>query len=123
VELWDHGTPDDVARNDVLSNWLLATTCPVATGNVHYATPDASRRRQRPGRHTLAPEFGGDAGLLSSSPLAHLRSDAEQRRRFARWPGVVDRAGELASELAFDLRLVAPTCRPFRRAGMDDRRT
>ena len=34
-------------------------------------------------------------GWLNASPLAHLRSDAEQRRRFARWPGVVDRAGEL----------------------------
>jgi error-prone DNA polymerase len=50
-----------------------------------------------------------------------LRSDAEQRRRFARWPGVVDQAGELATALAFDLRLVAPNLPPFSTpAGMDE---
>jgi error-prone DNA polymerase len=50
-----------------------------------------------------------------------LRSDAEQRRRFARWPGVVDQAGELATALAFDLRLVAPNLPPFATpAGMDE---
>jgi error-prone DNA polymerase len=60
-------------------------------------------------------------GWLNASPLAHLRSDAEQRRRFARWPGVVDQAGELATALAFDLRLVAPNLPPFSTpAGMDE---
>ena len=45
VELWDHGTPDDVARNDVLSQLAVGYDVgPVATGNVHYATPDAFAR-------------------------------------------------------------------------------
>ena len=40
VELWDHGNPIDTTRNDALA--LLATergVAPVATNNVHYATP------------------------------------------------------------------------------------
>ncbi len=40
VELWDHGDPLDSARNDALA--LLAIergVDPVATNNVHYATP------------------------------------------------------------------------------------
>jgi error-prone DNA polymerase len=42
-----------------------------------------------------------------------LRSGAEQARRFARYPGVVERAAELGRELAFDLKLVAPNLPPW----------
>lgn len=42
---------------------------------------------------------------LPSGPGAHLRSGAEQARRFARWPGVVERAAKLGGALGFDLRL------------------
>ncbi|MGA7833671.1 MAG: error-prone DNA polymerase, partial [Acidimicrobiales bacterium] len=52
-------------------------------------------------------------GWLPASPMAFVRSDGEQRRRFARWPGVVDQAGAFAEELAFDLRLVAPRLPDF----------
>ena len=52
-------------------------------------------------------------GWLPSSATACLRSEAEQLRRFARWPGTVERAGELAAECAFDLRLVAPRLPDF----------
>ncbi|HEY7939991.1 MAG TPA: error-prone DNA polymerase, partial [Acidimicrobiales bacterium] len=44
---------------------------------------------------------------------AHLRSGAEQRRRFARYPGAVEASVELARAAAFDLRLVAPRLPPF----------
>src|SRR5207237_2870214 len=47
-------------------------------------------------------------GWLPGAATAHLRSGAEQARRFARYPGVVERAAELARACAFDLRLVAP---------------
>jgi error-prone DNA polymerase len=114
VELWDHGTPDDVARNDVLSQLAIRyDVSPVATGNVHYATPDAFARANVLAAIRSRQSLEEMRGWLDSSPLAHLRSDAEQRRRFARWPGVVDRAGELAGELAFDLRLVAPNLPAF----------
>ena len=116
VEIWDHGGFDDVARNDVLAELAVhADVALVATGNVHYATPDAFARANVLSAIRARRSLEEMEGWLSASPLAHLRSDAEQRRRFARWPGVVDRAGELAAELAFDLRLVAPNLR--RRAG------
>ncbi len=122
VELWDHGAPDDVARNDVLAE--LATrhgVSLVATNNVHYATPDAFARANVLSAIRARQSLEEMEGWLNASPLAHLRSDAEQRRRFARWPGVVDAAGELAVALAFDLRLVAPNLPPFATpAGMDE---
>ncbi len=86
---------------------------PVATNNVHYATPGRFRlatalaavRARRP-----LPEL---EGWLPSSAGACLRGEAEQRRRFARWPGVIDRAAELAAAFSFDLRLVAPRLPDF----------
>jgi error-prone DNA polymerase len=122
VEIWDHGGFDDVARNDVLAELAVhADVALVATGNVHYATPDAFARANVLSAIRARRSLEEMEGWLSASPLAHLRSDAEQRRRFARWPGVVDRAGELAAELAFDLRLVAPNLPAFPTpAGMDE---
>lgn len=122
VELWDHGGFDDVARNDVLAQLAVHRgITPVATGNVHYATPDAFARANVLSAIRARRSLEEMQGWLSASPLAHLRGDAEQRRRFARWPGVVDHAGELAVELAFDLRLVAPNLPTFPTpAGMDE---
>ncbi|MHB1210036.1 MAG: error-prone DNA polymerase [Acidimicrobiales bacterium] len=122
VELWDHGGFDDVARNDALAQLAVHRgVAPVATGNVHYATPDAFARANVLSAIRARRSLEEMQGWLSASPLAHLRGDAEQRRRFARWPGVVDYAGELAVELAFDLRLVAPNLPAFPTpAGIDE---
>jgi error-prone DNA polymerase len=114
VELWDHGTPIDGPRNDALA--VLAAgrgVSPVATNNVHYATPArfplATTLSAVRARRTLEDL----EGWLPSSATACLRSEAEQLRRFTRWPGAVERAGELAAECAFDLRLVAPRLPDF----------
>ncbi len=114
VELWDHGHPIDATRNDALA--LLAIergVAPVATNNVHYATPArfplSTALAAVRARRTLADL----EGWLPSSATACLRGEAEQRRRFARWPGVVDQAAELAAACAFDLRLVAPRLPDF----------
>jgi error-prone DNA polymerase len=122
VEIWDHGAPDDVARNDVLAELAVRHDVSlVATNNVHYATPDAFARANVLSALRARQSLEEMEGWLNASPLAHLRSDAEQRRRFARWPGVVDTAGELATALAFDLRLVAPNLPPFSTPpGMDE---
>jgi error-prone DNA polymerase len=114
VELWRHDDPVDVARNDALAQLAIARCADlVATANAHYAAP---------GGHHLAAALAAIRarrsldemdGWLPAGPSAHLRSGAEQARRFARWPGVVERAGELGRELAFDLRLVAPSLPPF----------
>ena len=114
VELWDHGHPLDSARNDVLAELALrAGIDPVATTNAHYATP-----AQRPLATALAAVRSRRSldeldGWLPASAGAHLRSGAEQARRFARYPGVVERAAELGRQCAFDLALVAPNLPPY----------
>jgi error-prone DNA polymerase len=85
----------------------------VATNNVHYAAP-AQRRlatavaavRARRSLDDLDPWLPASAG-------AHLRSGAEQARRFARYPGVVEQAAAIGRAAAFDLALVAPKLPPF----------
>jgi error-prone DNA polymerase len=114
VELWDHGHPIDATRNDALA--LLATergVAPVATNNVHYATPArfplATALAAVRARRTL-PDL---EGWLPPSATACLRGETEQLRRFARWPGVVEQAADIAARCAFDLRLVAPRLPDF----------
>ncbi|HEX4982412.1 MAG TPA: error-prone DNA polymerase, partial [Ilumatobacteraceae bacterium] len=114
VELWDHGDPLDSARNDALAEVAhrAGVEC-VATNNVHYATPSQRKLatavaavRARRSLAELDPWLPAAAG-------AHLRSGAEQARRFARYPGVVERAAEVGRAAAFDLSLVAPNLPPF----------
>jgi error-prone DNA polymerase len=114
VELWEHGDPLDRPRNDALGE--LATKAGVgivATNNVHYATP-----RERPLATALAAiracrPLDALDGWLPPAATAHLRSPAEQARRFARWPGAVERSAEVAAACAFDLRLAAPNLPDF----------
>jgi error-prone DNA polymerase len=114
AELFDHGSSDDVARNDAVAQWAVRHGVPVvATGNVHYAQPRDFPRAQVLAAIRARRPLDELRAWLPASPSAHLRSDAEQRRRFARWPGVVDEAGALAATLAFDLRLVAPALPDF----------
>jgi error-prone DNA polymerase len=109
VELWDHGDPIDRHRNDALAKVAVdACIDVVATNNVHYAT-----QQQRPLAAALAAirarrSLDEVDGMLPASPLAHLRGAGEQARRFARWPGAVERTVDLAATCAFDLRLAAP---------------
>jgi len=114
VELWDHGDPLDVARNDALVQLALAAGVDlVATNNVHYAT--SARRPLATALAAVRSRRSLDEveGWLPASAGACLRSGAEQARRFARYPGVVTRAAALGLECAFDLVLVAPNLPPF----------
>ena len=109
VELWDHGDPLDRHRNDALAEIAArAGVDVVATNNVHYATS-----AQRPLATALAAIRARRSldeldGWLPGSPFAQLRRPAEQTRRFARWPGAVERTLDIATRCAFDLRLAAP---------------
>ncbi len=114
VELWDHGDPLDSARNDALvtlADRVGAET--VATNNVHYHVP--ARRRLADALAAVRARRSLDDidGWLPPGAAAHLRSGAEQAKRFSRFPGVIERAAELGRQCAFDLRLVAPKLPPF----------
>ncbi|HXQ19641.1 MAG TPA: error-prone DNA polymerase [Acidimicrobiales bacterium] len=114
VELWDHGDPFDSARNDALA--ALAVTGGVelvATANAHYATPAGQHLAAVVAAVRARRSLDEMDGWLPPGPGAHLRSGSEQARRFARYPGAVERAGELGRALAFDLHLVAPGLPPF----------
>ena len=114
VELWNHGDPLDVWRNDALVK--IAMECgveTVATNDVSYASPSdhvlacaLAAVRNRCSLDELDPQ-------LPPAASACLRSGAEQERRFARYPGVVARAAEIAATAAFDLSLIAPRLPPY----------
>ena len=110
VELWDHGDPIDRHRNDALARVAMAVGVDVvATNNVHYATP-----AQRPLATALAAVRARRSldeidGWLPAAPFAHLRSAAEQARRFARAGRVRSSARSTSRQAcAFDLRHAAP---------------
>jgi error-prone DNA polymerase len=114
VELWDHGDPLDSARNDALAALAVrAGVDPIATGNVHHATPAGRRVASVVAAIRARCSLDELDGWLPATGGAHLRSGVEQARRFARYPGVVERAAALGRELAFDLSLVAPNLPPF----------
>jgi error-prone DNA polymerase len=109
VELWDHGDPIDRHRNDALAQLALRTGVDVvATNNVHYATP--ARRPLATALAAVRARRSLDEidGWLPAAPFAHLRAPYEQQRRFARWPGAVERTVDVARACAFDLELAAP---------------
>lgn len=114
VELWRHNDPVDSARNDALARLAISRgTELLATSNAHYATPAGHHLAAALAAIRARKSLDDMDGWLPAGPGAHLRSGVEQARRFARWPGVVERAGELGRALAFDLRLVAPNLPPF----------
>ncbi len=122
VELWDHGDPLDSVRNDALVRiahhndvQCVATNAVLyaVTSQYQLATAIAAVRERR--------SLDDIDHELPPAGAAYLRSGAEQQRHFARYPGVVNLAAELATELAFDLSLVAPRLPPFRCPdGMDE---
>jgi error-prone DNA polymerase len=114
VELWDHGDPLDSHRNDALAEIAAELAIDlVATNNVHYATPARFRLYTALTAVRARRSLDEIDGWLPPAGTAHLRSGAEQQQRFARYPGVVERAAELGGACAFDLRLIAPNLPPY----------
>ena len=114
VELWDHGDPLDSHRNDALAELgVRRGVQPVGANAVRYATP--AGRRLADALAAVGDRRGLDDhdGWLGAWGGAHLRSGAEQARRFARYPGVVEAATRLGRECAFSLSLVAPELPPY----------
>ena len=114
VELWDHGDPIDAVRNDQLVQLAasLDLEC-VASNNVAYAVPAQHRLATALTAVRHRSSLDDIDHSLPPAATAYLRSGAEQERRFARYPGVVERTAFIAQEIAFDLSLVAPQLPPF----------
>jgi error-prone DNA polymerase len=114
VEIWDHGDPIDTVRNQVLAEISAHVGVSlVAVNNVHYATRSKRRLADAVAAIRARRTLEEMDPWLPPAAMACLRSAEEQSRRFARWPGAVARAAELAEECAFDLALVAPGLPPF----------
>ena len=114
VELWDHGDPLDSHRNDALAELgVRRGVQPVCANAVRYATP--ADRRLADALAAAGDRSGLDDhdGWLPAWSGAHMRSGAEQARRFARYPGAVEAAARLGLECAFSLSLVAPDLPPY----------
>ena len=109
VELIDHGLPLDTACNDILFHLAEQRGLDVvATGDVYYASPDQHRLSTALSAVRARRSLDEMDGWLPASGSAHLRSGEEMARRFARYPGAVERSVMLAAELAFSLRRARP---------------
>ncbi|MPY82392.1 MAG: DNA polymerase III subunit alpha [Actinophytocola sp.] len=114
VELFDHGLPTDGKRNDEMATLAAEFGLPtVATTVAHYATPHQGRLATALAAIRARRSLDEMDSWLPPAAGAHLRSGAETRQRFARYPGAVQRAALLGVELSFDLTLVAPELPPF----------
>lgn len=109
VELLDSGDPLDSGYNDVLSSLAARRGLRVvATGNVHYATPDEHRVAAALAAVRARRSLDDMDGWLQTSGSAYLRSGAEMAARFARYPGAIETTVEVADELSFRLRSARP---------------
>lgn len=109
VELHHHGNPLDDAHNDALAALAAQQGLPVvATGNVHYATPERHRLAAALAAVRARRSLDDMDGWLPASGAAHLRSGVEMAAKFARYPGAIERTVEFADDLAFRLRSVKP---------------
>jgi len=114
VELVDHAMPEDSTRNDLLVGMAAELRLPtIATNAVHYAHPARGRLAAAMASVRARRSLEEMAGWLPPNSAAALRSGAEMARRFARYPGAVQRAALLGMQCAFDLEVVAPNLPPF----------
>ncbi len=108
VELIDHGLPTDSTANDHLAQLAHDHQLPlVASSNAHYAVPAQNRLAAAMAAVRARRSLTEMDGWLPP-PAAHLRSGAEMRHRFRRYPGVVEETVRVAAECAFNLRLAKP---------------
>ncbi|MDA2944562.1 MAG: error-prone DNA polymerase [Actinomycetota bacterium] len=114
VELWDHGDPIDHHRNDALVELAhrVGVGC-VAANAITHATPAEADLAMAVQALGVRRSLEAARSQMASNGGAHLRSGAEQRRRFERYPGVLERTVDVARSAAFDLSLVAPALPPY----------
>ncbi|MCW2496922.1 error-prone DNA polymerase [Jatrophihabitans sp.] len=114
VELTHELDPQADQRFDALAMIAGERGLPlVATTAAHYHAPP-----RRPLATAMAAVRARSSlddldGWLPAWAGQHLRNGDEMAARFARWPGAVENANRLASEIAFPLKLIAPDLPPF----------
>ena len=109
VELIDHGQPGDSVVNDALARLAADHGLPtVATNNVHFARPADRKLAQAVAAVRARRSLAELDGWLPTSGAAFLRSGAEMRIRFSRYPGAVERTVDIAADLSFDLHKASP---------------
>ena len=109
AELVDHRLPVDGARNDALAAAAARLGLAAAvTGAVHYARPGSARVAQAMAALRRREGLEHAASHLMPAPTAHLHSEAEMRRLFARYPQALQASVELGAELALDLTQLRP---------------
>jgi error-prone DNA polymerase len=109
VELFDHGDPLASSYNDALAGIAATRRLPiVATGNVHYATPDEHRLAGALAAVRARRSLDELDGWLPASAGAHLRSGTEMVTRFSRYPGAIENTVAVADAAAFELRKAKP---------------
>ncbi len=114
VEIWDHSTPVCSTRNDALVRLgLERDLVVVATNDVRYAGQGDRKLATALSAVGHRRSLEEHDGWLPAASTAHLRTGAEQARRFERYPGVIEAAVTIAEKCAFDLQLVAPNLPPY----------
>ena len=114
IEIWDHATPVCSTRNDALVRLGLERDLTVvATNDVRYAGQDDRKLATALSAVGHRRSLEEHDGWLPAASTAHLRTGAEQERRFERYPGVIEATVEIAEACAFDLALVAPNLPPY----------
>ena len=114
LELWHHGMPEDDPRNDLMWEVSRRLRIPaVATNQVHYADREDADLAEVLAAIAGRRDLEASDGFRPATDERYLKTPADMARRFARYPGVVDRAAALGEDLAFDLALVAPRLPPF----------
>jgi error-prone DNA polymerase len=109
VELFDHGDPLASDYNDALAAIAKSRNLSlVATGNVHYATPDQYRLATAVAAVRARRSLDELDGWLPASGSAHLRSGVEMTELFARYPGAVENTVGIADSHAFELKRARP---------------
>ncbi|MGC5629737.1 PHP domain-containing protein [Georgenia sp. Z1344] len=112
VEITDTGDPLDQVRSAALAQLAEDAGLPlVATGGVHCARPQDVALAHVMAATRARASLEEIDGWLPAAP-AHLRSAEEMLSIHRHHPHAVTAAADLAAELAFDLRLVAPDLPP-----------
>ncbi|WBQ03863.1 error-prone DNA polymerase [Kribbella sp. CA-293567] len=109
VELTDHQLPTDSTRNRILADLAAKRgLAVVATNNVHYANPRDHQLAAAVAAVRARRDLDAMDGWLPPAGMAFLRSGAEMRQQFHRFPGAVEYSARLAEQLGFDLRRAKP---------------